>query len=733
MKKYLILFLIFLISINSISISTAKEINIQKVTTVEMNDDSFNVSTYYEFFDINLVFLPDGFLVSNNNISFNSYGPIKKPYEIKVYNESFKIEWRVFYYFPFTFSNVDFNKSSQKQRIYINYSKLSYNIIYPDGTKVIDFIIVRPSLNSIQNRNNNTQYFLDYKLILKSKNNSLFPYIDEKSLEYFYEHHLTNDSNIFNGRYNLSENVQAVEVRALLENKKFRALDDYKKIEINPEKKTIFSMKFPMGLYSSKFEIPIFIKALNISYTDFEPSLEINGFNIRTDLIDLENDGIPEYVFFIANTSLDISNIAYYSNQPFREFEYNDFPPLLKYENQTVIERWEICYQKEKDTNAICGWKDIENSDFQINLKFFPVELRNRFDVYTIGSFDTSPEVMYFCPLALDLGTWPKEFLYFIRNESMDNSSGRAFYSYSLKLDDYVIDNRTQSSLILIGLNKSIIITKPSLGILGPSPDYFFKTELLSNGHVRAAVCTINHNDKIIPPKGPNSYIVFGEPNDQELMEMSSTLENIKDPVLYPPKIIQIDFIKGNVWFPEFSRPEIRPHIELKTDNNYITALNFTWMTQLGKVNENVYINNGVFIFEKPILLTDSRWRYPFDKYDAIIHIEPRVIQNADSSLSFDADLPYEGKVKFENGKIIFRIERTLNSKIKYFLGLIAAIIIIIAVFLSKLEIKSEILNLLVTFLAIFITVDEILSIGSIPYVIMIVWFVISYFRKKKD
>lgn len=234
MNKYLIIFLIFLISIISINISTAKEINIQKVTTIEMNDDfSINVSTYYEFLNVNLDFCSDGFLTLNNNITFATGSPTKKPYRVNVYDETFEIDGRVFYYFSFRFSDVDFDNSSQKQRFYIYFGNFSSPEI--NKKNFIDFIVVIPSLNSIQNRDKNSQYFLDYKLIIKSRNNSWFAYIDHDELKKFDDHNLTNNSNIFKGRYNLSENVGAFQTRVIFENKDFRILDEHIKIEIDTE------------------------------------------------------------------------------------------------------------------------------------------------------------------------------------------------------------------------------------------------------------------------------------------------------------------------------------------------------------------------------------------------------------------------------------------------------------------------------------------------------------------
>lgn len=71
-KSSLVFYFLFFFLIFNINISTAKEINITKVTTIEMNEDfTLNVSIKYETSNTNLIdFYTDAFDGFNENSSF---------------------------------------------------------------------------------------------------------------------------------------------------------------------------------------------------------------------------------------------------------------------------------------------------------------------------------------------------------------------------------------------------------------------------------------------------------------------------------------------------------------------------------------------------------------------------------------------------------------------------------------------------------------------------------------
>ncbi len=478
--------------------------------------------------------------------------------------------------------------------------------------------------------------------------------------------------------------------------------------------------------------------------------------NLPFKLFDLDKDGIPEYAFFIANLNADNLNKS-------SRIEYSSLPPRIKYENQTLINTWEICYQKYNST--ICQWDDNKDSDINYSVGIFPADIKDRFDLYTVAKFNSSPAVEYFCPLVLDLDTWPQNTIFLLDKEirnnteiglypAISNIENREIYNGASILDLNQKDNKEwivtanheiyTGALILTGSNESIIITKPSVGLFNPSPDYFFKTEIIPNGHIRALACTTNHTGEILPSKGPNAYFVFGKPDTEKLFRMSVSLSNIPDPIVHPPESIKTKFFEGSVWplgKPTF--PEIVPKIELKSNENFFRNITFTWMKQEGEASITIQSVDGTLIFEQPILLNSSSWKYPFDTYEAFVYYNPLVIANGNSSLSFDFGVPYQGAAAFTDGKISLSINRNDDSRNKYFLYLIFCGLIFL---FSNWHIKNlnkysfqpkkllEKLGLIVSplFGYFFFISDIQYSIGTIPYVVMVSWLVICFYLRWK-
>lgn len=498
----------------------------------------------------------------------------------------------------------------------------------------------------------------------------------------------------------------------------------------------------------SEFPTPILIRVPN--GCDFpncrEFMLKRKQENYPFKLIDLEKDGIPEYVFFIANLNQD--NL----NKP-TKIEYSNLPPRIKYDNQTLINKWEmeICYQKENDT--ICGWRDNKKDpDINISGQIFPMDLINRFDLYTIVKFNSSPAVNHFCPLVLDLDTWPR-YMILLTGKKTIGETGIAIKLGLATIRNLELHNKETLELqevfgdilILSGSNnRSIILTKPSVTMFNTSPDYFFRTEILPNEHILASVCTINHSGDLLPPKGPNAYIVFDESDYIKIAEMGLYLENIPESIVQPSESIQTKLFKGSVWpLGKVTSPEISPKIEFKAEENFFTSLTFTWITQDGIADLTIQSNNGTLVFERPILLNSTAWKYPFDAYEAVVKIEPPVIQNKNSTLSFEPNEPYNGAAKFEKNMIIFGVKRNVESKTKYFLYLIFSILIFVYLnaHIKNLNKSSfqptkqlQILDYIgATLFVYFFSVSDIIySIGSLPYVLMISWLIISFYSRRK-
>lgn len=166
-------------------ISTAKEINITKTTTVVMNDDlSLNISTEYEAVNvIPLVIYTDEFPGSNNNSVFLGENP---------------------------------------------------------GILNLSFISIKPSKNSFKylettsNKYDDIEYTLDYEVQIKSKNSSYFPYVPPTfSDETHFQYARTNDTLVLYYKLNLSENVQMMTFPIFFFKKDFEVAESNTIIKIN--------------------------------------------------------------------------------------------------------------------------------------------------------------------------------------------------------------------------------------------------------------------------------------------------------------------------------------------------------------------------------------------------------------------------------------------------------------------------------------------------------------------
>lgn len=480
--------------------------------------------------------------------------------------------------------------------------------------------------------------------------------------------------------------------------------------------------------------------------------------NLPYRMLDLDNNGIPEYVFFIANLNSD-------NLDPPSKIEYNNLPPRIKYENKTLINNWEVCYKKENIT--ICRWHDNEKDpDIDIDVQVFSADLRNRFDLYTIVKFNSSPTIEYFCPLVLDLDNWPQYMLLLLDKETrgkdeigvLPSPFGIVEYEFhneeSLYLEGKVNDewgpisthNVYLGAIIFIGTNKSVIITIPTEGKFTPSPNYFLKTEILPNGNIRASACTINHSEELLPPKGPNAYFIFGETNHEKLTKMGLYLANIQEPFLIPPESIKAKFYEAKLGANLYlNKPELKPSIEFNTDDELFSSQNFTfsWMTQDGITNKTIQSKNGTLIFYEDILLNQYYWMHPFDKYEAKINVYPPIIQNDIDYINIEFEKPLNGKVFFENDVILLKFERTLDYKINYVIILFISIFIFFILCkhirtINSDDFSPEKLLLISSFVIAnhgyyFISFSkQHLSIGSIPYIVMLLLLGKSIYFKLK-
>lgn len=275
----------------------------------------------------------------------------------------------------------------------------------------------------------------------------------------------------------------------------------------------------------------------NCAFPDCRDLKRFDTFPVN--FLDLDNNGIPEYYYSFTKLTPD-------DLFPPTKIKTSNLSPVITYKNETIIHEltWSICY--ENNNSLYCQQQNIDaelNTDNDID--YFYADLRNRFDIYSITKYNISSDVDSICPLRLDLGTWPQEVIYFKKVSQMGDEMDLSVSPFLLIQNDFqgmmvttggklLINNNSivyyagevyGGSLILNSSNKSIIITKPSNGKLNPSPDYYFIIELLKNEHIIVSVCTHNKQEELLPSKGPNAYIFFGDNSPEKLIDLSINLE----------------------------------------------------------------------------------------------------------------------------------------------------------------------------------------------------------------
>jgi hypothetical protein len=226
-----IFYIVFLIIILNINISSAKEITINKITTIEMDYSSFNVSTKYESTGVQLSEIySDGFMGYNNNSTgeINYDGLWKKPNDFITRH---KVEGTPITYYTIYFITLDTNyySNTQKQLAYINITNLYYDKLFGLSNATI-FTAIKTPINI--NKTINTEFIYNYELRLKSKYPSIEPAFLYSDLDNVNDKYVTQDTQIINLRSYSPEQFQTKIFTLYYEKKTFETIDRYNKIKI---------------------------------------------------------------------------------------------------------------------------------------------------------------------------------------------------------------------------------------------------------------------------------------------------------------------------------------------------------------------------------------------------------------------------------------------------------------------------------------------------------------------
>lgn len=200
-----------------------------------MNDDlRFNLSNKYEFTDFYLFdFYSDAVMESENPTNFSAKG-IDYLLDFGGY-EQYNYGDVVYtsYYFTGDVSEKIFNGDVSEitnPNVILNITNLQYDIAN-ENLKTISFLNIIPSINSINNKDINNEYILNYELILKTGNGSWFPFVHNS--EYDNIRYSTEDSLVLRDRFKLLDYIQLYESQVYFIKKTIETLDLTTQIIIN--------------------------------------------------------------------------------------------------------------------------------------------------------------------------------------------------------------------------------------------------------------------------------------------------------------------------------------------------------------------------------------------------------------------------------------------------------------------------------------------------------------------
>lgn len=509
-----------------------------------------------------------------------------------------------------------------------------------------------------------------------------------------------------------------------------------------------YSNKQNIGINDFNFSLPYLINAPPKGSCGTKDCSELKIYNgekfIPFKFLDIDNDGYPDYVFFLSKGWEESNN-----------FTYNKDPPFVSYNNDTLINEWKICYYKENNLFCIKRGEMNNDPDLDYHIKIANFSNDERFDLYSMVNF-TSIKIDYFCPLVLDLGSWPILNLIVLTDDKfIENHTVILFKTATTSIENlkYTSGRCEDSSnegricyyggsLILLGYNKSIIITKPSTGFGHPSEDYFFMTNNI-NESIRVYVCTNKEKDFLILPKGPNAYLIFGKPNITNLIENSLVLESPPQPIVYPSENLdaKLSIIPSINPF-HLSNPYINPKIKFSSDKP-ILYINASWTNEYGNLTyKNLLEENGEFVLNENVLLKGCKECFPLERYEAIIYIDPPFLLKENSILiSLENDNNYVGYANFSYDKLKLVIEANPSVQYLYFLHLLIFIVISILSFFVIKNMRKESLQssslinrflIFVVLVGLFVSAinNHLWSYGSIPFVFLLL-IVLFFFVKK--
>ena len=126
-----------------------------------------------------------------------------------------------------------------------------------------------------------------------------------------------------------------------------------------------------------------------------------------------------------------------------------------------------------------------------------------------------------------------------------------------------------------------------------------------------------------------------------------------------------------------YSSHKIEPKLNFEISDKDIDQLNFTYESDFDTTTETKKVeSDGKIKFDGAVLPKGNKIWYPFDTYNAEITVEPPLLMNEEKNLDPLLGNDFEGNLQINSNKINIFIQRSVKTKLKYFLRLIGFILI---------------------------------------------------------
>ena len=183
-------------------------------------------------------------------------------------------------------------------------------------------------------------------------------------------------------------------------------------------------------------------------------------------------------------------------------------------------------------------------------------------------------------------------------------------------------------------------------------------------------------------------------------------------------------------------RLRFKPYLQIYISNNEIHQLNFTFVKNGNLKYQTITLyQNGTYLFNEYVDAYGNSFLYPFDSYTSKIIVSPPLLISDHKEISTQSNSGFDADIEIEYNNIIFKLSRSLESKIAFIIGLIVVILGLLSLLLKP---EKDVRMILVSFVGVIILIislytlnglNHIMSIGSILIVISIILTIIIYYK----